>query len=55
MPTSKNAPVQDLYERHGFSQRSDREGSGNDWTLDLSGGGIAYPEWLKIVSEVPSA
>jgi len=55
MPTAKNAPVQDLYERHGFSQSSDREGNGNDWTLDLSGGGIAYPEWLKVVSEVPSA
>ena len=51
VPTAKNAPARDLYERHGF--RSDpNDGTGTaPWSLELSTGGIPYPEWMKIVSE----
>ena len=54
VPTAKNLPVQDLYERHGFSEKPSHKGSAVDWELELSKGGVAYPEWLKIVSEIPS-
>ena len=50
--TAKNAPVQDLYERHGFHLES---GPGSDeasWGLELGPGAIRYPEWMRIVSEV---
>ncbi len=51
VPTAKNAPVRDLYERHGF-QSDPSDGAGQiPWSLDLSTGGIQYPEWMKIVSE----
>jgi FkbH-like protein len=51
VPTSKNAPARDLYERHGFAWKTD-EGGETSWELDLTTGGIRYPEWMKIVSEV---
>lgn len=51
VPTSKNAPAGDLYERHGFARKAG-EGGETSWELDLTTGGIRYPEWMKIVSEV---
>ena len=51
VPTAKNAPVRDLYERHGFrSDPDDGTGQGQS-SLALSTGGIAYLEWMKIVSK----
>jgi FkbH-like protein len=50
--TAKNAPARDLYERHGFQRDSTEEGGETSWELDLTAGGIHYPEWIKIVSEV---
>ena len=51
VPTAKNAPARDLYERHGF-QSVPRDDTGQvPWSFDLSTGGIPYPEWMKVVSE----
>jgi len=51
VPTAKNAPARDLYERHGF-QSDPSDGTGQvPWSLDLSTGGIHYPEWMNVVSE----
>jgi FkbH-like protein len=52
--TAKNAPVRDLFERHGFQRESAEDGANTAWTLDLKAT-IRYPEWMKIVSEVPTA
>ena len=55
VPTSKNAPAQDLYDRHSFQRKPGDPGGATDWELDLSAGGIQYPEWMKIVSEVSAS
>lgn len=47
LPTKKNAPARDFYTQHGFSlDRTDTEGS--LWTLQLSNGIPACPEWIKL-------
>jgi FkbH-like protein len=50
--TAKNAPAQDLYERHGFRLESGKDSVETSWGLDLGAGAIRYPEWMKITSEV---
>lgn len=65
IPTPKNAPVRDLYLRHGFRplgaevpqgarQEAAREANGatdveTEWELELSADGIADPAWLTVV------
>jgi FkbH-like protein len=50
--TAKNAPVQDLYERHGFHLESGQGSGETSWRLELGSGAIRYPEWMRIVSAV---
>ena len=65
IPTPKNAPVRDLYPRHGFRplgaevpqgarQEAAREADGatdveTEWELELFADGIADPAWLTVV------
>ncbi|HUG37118.1 MAG TPA: HAD-IIIC family phosphatase [Candidatus Limnocylindrales bacterium] len=51
IPTAKNEPARDLYDRHGFRRAAGGEDTESQWVLDLDRQGVAYPEWLKIVSE----
>ncbi len=51
VPTAKNAPARDLYERHGFQSDPIDGTEPAAWSLDLSTGGIHYPKWMKVVSE----
>ena len=51
--TAKNTPVRDLYERHGFQRELGADDGNTAWSLDLQAA-IRYPEWIKIVSEVPT-
>jgi FkbH-like protein len=51
--TAKNTPVRDLYERHGFQREPGEDDVNTAWSLDLQTA-IRYPEWIKIVSEVPT-
>jgi hypothetical protein len=51
IPTSKNAPSQDVYATHGFQRVSAGSNGESSWLLDLNNGAIAYPKWLKIVEE----
>jgi len=46
VPTNKNMPARDLYERHGFAmieviERVER------WGRDLAAGSIPFPNWIK--------
>jgi len=54
VPTAKNAAARDLYGRHGFQPDLGGDGSQTAWSLDLSTGGIRYPEWMKASSESPA-
>jgi len=44
--TTKNMPVRDLYERHGFRQDPTDE---TVWWLDLGENVIQEPAWLKVI------
>jgi FkbH-like protein len=45
VPTSKNAPAQDFYHSHGFTQISSRE-DGSRWELQLGGHQLSSPPWI---------
>ncbi len=48
LPTAKNAPSADFYEKHGFN-KSSREGQdGTPWEYDLTADLIAIPEWITV-------
>jgi predicted enzyme involved in methoxymalonyl-ACP biosynthesis len=49
-PTPKNAPAQDLYQKHGFSLAAEAEGV-QRWELDLHTGGVPLPAWVSITEE----
>lgn len=48
-PTKKNAPARDFYAAHGFVARASEE-RGTLWSLDLSRGVVACPDWIELVS-----
>jgi len=50
IPTARNVPVRDLYERHGFTVVETREEE-MKWRLDLGEAEIAAPVWIKLVEE----
>ena len=45
VPTPKNAPARDCFERHGFVHEAERDG-GDDWCLDLSTHRVEWPTWF---------
>lgn len=52
VPTAKNAPARDIYERHGFVKIAEDESS-SQWLLRVDGASLVYPAWLKIVESDP--
>jgi FkbH-like protein len=47
LPTKKNAPAQDFYKDHGFTEL-ERTTEGTLFALDLTQTTIAMPEWIKV-------
>ena len=46
IPSAKNGPVRDLYQRHGFQPA---EGdSGGRWKLAIDAANIQCPEWIRL-------
>jgi FkbH-like protein len=50
IPTKKNPPAQDLYERHGFGSRTEDDGVAS-WILDLNSNMVEVPEWIELIEE----
>ena len=48
VPTAKNAPARDVYERHGF-RRVEMRGDATHWELDLARDVPDSPPWIQIV------
>lgn len=46
VPTAKNAPARDLFERHGFVHEPDDEGGDGCWRLDLARRSVEWPAWF---------
>ena len=50
IPTSKNEPVKDLFQRHGFDKVSDNNGK-SVWKLNPNTSAPSIPEWIKITCD----
>jgi FkbH-like protein len=51
IPTAKNAPAQDCYERHNFAladQKDQKEDGSKLWQFDLSAKQLDVPAWLSV-------
>lgn len=46
VPTTKNLPARDLFERHGFSLEREDERGESSWRLDLGQGRVEWPAWF---------
>jgi FkbH-like protein len=55
IPTAKNGPARDLYERHGFQKLAEDQSGETSWALDLSGGRITWPDWMRVTVDAPVA
>jgi len=47
IPTTKNAPVKDLYASHKFQQIASDNGA-TLWSLNLGEANIPFPEWIRL-------
>lgn len=50
IPTAKNDPARDMFERHGFVKVDEDSSRTTRWRLDIETSSVTWPEWLKRVS-----
>jgi predicted enzyme involved in methoxymalonyl-ACP biosynthesis len=48
IPTKKNAPARDFYERHFFSREGEDESGVTRWRYDLSSSSLQPPPWVHL-------
>ncbi|MFX1579189.1 MAG: HAD-IIIC family phosphatase [Promethearchaeota archaeon] len=48
IPTKKNAPAADVYEKHGFEMSGKIDNNGTTWTLNLDATTIDFPDYIKL-------
>ena len=46
VPTEKNVPVRDLFEKHGFNKHGEDESGVSSWELDIECGPVRRPSWF---------
>lgn len=51
IPTTKNAPARDLFERHGFARVAEGPDGATRWRLDLSAKRVDWPDWFEVQGE----
>jgi FkbH-like protein len=51
IPTKKNPPASDLYERHGFGMPTTADDNVTSWILNLDEQTIDVPEWIELTEE----
>ncbi|UCE10039.1 MAG: HAD family hydrolase [Candidatus Thorarchaeota archaeon] len=51
IPTKKNPPASDLYERHGFGMPTTDEAGVTSWILNLDEQTVEIPEWIEVREE----
>jgi len=47
IPSPKNAPARDVFERHGFAKVSEDDTGITHWRLELETGSVQWPSWFK--------
>lgn len=55
IPTAKNEPARDLFERNAFSKSGEGPDGTTLWRLDLQAGGVVWPQWLGRADRSPAA
>jgi FkbH-like protein len=53
LPTERNAPARDCYERHGFRLQATGPDERHLWELDLVENTISVPAWIEMRAEAP--
>jgi FkbH-like protein len=48
IPTKKNPPAADLFEKHGFGIPATSDNNGTTWTLDLDTDTVEVPDWIEL-------
>ncbi|WP_394756021.1 HAD-IIIC family phosphatase [Rhodoferax sp.] len=48
VPTDKNVPVRDLFEKHGFCKLGEDDSGSTTWELDLAKAMVRRPDWFQI-------
>lgn len=48
VPTDKNMPIRDLFDRHGFNKQIEDDSGTTSWELDLKCSSVQRPAWFKI-------
>jgi FkbH-like protein len=51
LPTTKNAPARNIYEQAGLAC-VERRGADELWSIDLTSGAIATPDWIEVGAPV---
>ena len=54
VPTEKNMPVRDLFERHGFRKLGEDEFGTTTWELDLAKTAVQAPDWFEMSASPPT-
>ncbi len=47
VPTAKNVPIRDLFQKHGFSKQGEHESGATIWELDIECARVQQPAWFK--------
>jgi predicted enzyme involved in methoxymalonyl-ACP biosynthesis len=50
IPTPKNAPVRDVFERHGFRKVDAGPDGATRWRLSIAAESVSYPAWIEVES-----
>jgi FkbH-like protein len=51
IPTKKNPPAADLYEKHGFGMPAQTDENGTSRILNLDADSVEVPEWIELIEE----
>ena len=54
VPTAKNLPAKDLYERHGFHKLSGMDNTETLWVFRIGDRPVVCPNWIKIIEADPA-
>jgi FkbH-like protein len=48
IPTAKNVPVRELFEKHGFARTAEEASGATRWRLALSDRRVDWPDWFRV-------
>ncbi len=51
IPTKKNPPAADFYERHGFVKKAEKDDGTVIWALDLTTKNVTVPDWIELTED----